>query len=148
MDLQKLRQPTHTALEAAAARAGTQARIVRQAPVVAARQQPPPPVGKGGPIWQGFYAAALLSNHPDPEKLADSSLRMREKALALEAARPKTLLTLKKPTPEEASAKVPRKAKPALGAAFRCKAKTLEGRQCAFKSTCGDFCKRHAVEKM
>ena len=148
MDLQKLRKPTHTALEVATARAGTQARAPRQAPVPVHRQQPPPPVGKGGPLWQGFYAAALLSNHPDPEKLADSSLRMREKALALEAARPKTLLTLKKPTPEEASAKAPRKAKPILGAAFRCKAKTLEGHQCAFKSICGDFCKRHAVEKI
>jgi hypothetical protein len=148
MDLQKLRQPTFTALEAATARAGTQARAPRQVAAPLPRQQPPPPAGKDGPLWQSFYAAALLSNHPDPEKLADSSLRMREKALALEAARHKTILTLKKPTPEEASAKAARNTKPVLHAAFRCKAKTLEGRQCTFKSTCGDFCKRHAVEKI
>jgi hypothetical protein len=147
MDLQKLRQPTHTALEAATARASTQARAPRQVAVPPPRQQPPPPVGKDGPLWQGFYAAALLSNHPDPEKLADSSLRMREKALALEAKRPKTLLTLKKPTPEETASKAPRKAKPALHDAFRCKAKTLEGKQCGFKATCGAFCKKHSPDK-
>jgi hypothetical protein len=147
MDLQKLRQPTHTATEAAIARASTQARTARHVPVVPPRQQPPPPVGKGGPLWQGFYAAALLSNHPDPEKLADSSLRMREKTLAIEAKRPKTLQTLKKPTPAEAAAKAPRKAKPVLHDAFRCKAKTLEGKQCGFKATCGAFCKKHSPDK-
>ena len=148
MDLQKLRQPTFTALESATARASTQARTVRQAPAAPPpRQQPPPPVGKGGPLWQSFYASALLSNHPDPEKLADSSLRMREKALALEAKRHKTLQTLKKPTPEEAAAKAPRKAKPVLHEAFRCKAKTLAGKQCGFKSTCGAFCKKHSPDK-
>jgi hypothetical protein len=147
MDIRKLRQPTHTALEAATCREGTQARTARQVAVVPPRQQPPPPVGKGGSLWQGFYAAALLSNHPDPEKLADSSLRMREKALTLEAKRPKTLVTLKKPTPDEAAAKATRKAKPVLHDAFRCKAKTLEGKQCGFKSTCGAFCKKHSPDK-
>ena len=147
MDLQKLRQPMHTALEAAAARAGTQARTARQVAAVPPRQQPPPPVGKGDALWQSFYASALLSNHPDPEKLADSSLRMREKVLALEAKRHKTLTTLKKPTPEEAAAKATRKAKPVLHEAFRCKAKTLEGKQCGFKATCGAFCKKHSPDK-
>jgi hypothetical protein len=72
---------------------------------------------------------------------------MREKALALKAARPQTLMTLKKPLPEEASAKAPRKAKPVLHDAFRCKAKTLEGKQCGFKATCGAFCKKHSPDK-
>ena len=85
-----------------------------------------------------------------PEKLADSMLRSRERALELQEARPKLIVTDIKPKALEvavANKTVP-KGRKVIHEALRCKAKTLEGRQCAFKSTCGDFCKRHAVEKM
>jgi hypothetical protein len=150
MDIQKLRVPTFTATEYLVARAGTQTRVKLPVSVTEAKPQPAPPVGKGGELWNSFYAEALLRNDPDPEKMADSILRARERSIAITAARHKTKLTLVPPKPSEtvAANKGPKKAKGVAHEAFRCKALTLEGRRCGFKSTCGDFCKKHSVEKM
>lgn len=77
--------------------------------------------------------------------MADTALRAREKSMALMAARPKLLVTKEVPKPSETCVSAPaKKGRVALHAAFRCKAQTLEGKQCGFKATCGDFCKKHA----
>ena len=106
-----------------------------------------PPVGHGSELWWGFYHDALARGHPDPEKMADSSLRAREKAKALEAKRPAVKLTLEPPKPQETAVneKAPRKGRVVPHDACRCKALTLEGRRCGFKATCGDFCKKHST---
>jgi len=101
-----------------------------------------PPAGRGNELWQRVYKSALDGGHPDPEKMADTALRAREKSLALMASRPKVLITTEKPKMTEVAA-APKKT--VLDQARRCKALTLEGRQCGFKSTCGDFCKKHSV---
>jgi hypothetical protein len=73
--------------------------------------------------------------------MADTAMRAREKSLALMAARPKLLVTKETPKPSETVA-VAAAAKKGR-AALRCNAQTLEGRQCGFKATCGNFCKKH-----
>lgn len=148
MDIKKLRKPSFTPLESSTARASTLERAPRPVAVVGAKTMVAPPAEKGGALWQSFYAAALLRNDPDPEKMADSMLRARERALAIAGARHKTILTLSPPNTAAAAAANPTKSKPVLHDAFRCKALTLEGRRCGFKSTCGDFCKKHSVEKI
>ncbi len=149
MDLQKLRptysqwkQPLLTAAEAR----------VRAAPPTdsAAKHIAQPPKGKGGPLWQKFYDDAVARKHPMPEKLADTLLRSREYALELEAKRRKVLLTTEPPKPVETAVvnKGTKKHKEVIHDSQRCKALTLEGRRCGFKATCGDFCKKHTVEKI
>jgi hypothetical protein len=106
------------------------------------------PEGQGSDLWWALYHDALLRGFADPEKMADSALRAREKAKALEAARPAVKLTLVTPRPSETvvSEKAARKAKSVPHDAFRCKAMTLEGRRCGFKATCGEFCKKHSID--
>jgi len=104
------------------------------------------PEGKGGLIWQRMFDAAFKSGHPEPEKMADTMLLSRERALALQAARHRTLLTAEIPKPQE-QVVAPKKVRAVLTDTARCKATTLEGRRCGFKATCGLFCKKHAVEK-
>ena len=155
MDLNKLR-PTYSQWRAPAASV-TEGRIrTASAPgplCNAAKQLAKPPKGKGGPLWQQFYNDAVANKHPMPEKLADTLLRSREHALELEAKRHKALVTTHAPKPSEtvavAKGTVKKAGKPVLHDALRCKALTLEGRRCGFKSTCGEFCKKHSVaEKM
>jgi hypothetical protein len=149
MDLQKLRptksqwaQPRLTAEEA---RARAAARPVAEARKALAK----PPKGKGNELWQKFHADAVARGHSDPEKLADTLLRSREHALEVEAKRHKLLVTTEKPKPQETAVAAPKKAGRAIvHDALRCKALTLEGRRCGFKATCGDFCKKHSVEKI
>lgn len=148
MDLQKLR-PTHsqwrTPLGAPAA-----GRLATPA-CSTVKHLAKTPKDKGGPLWQQFYADAVARGHPLPEKLADTLLRSREHALELEAKRHKALVTDKVPKPTETVAvnkgTAKKGPKSALHDAFRCKAMTLEGRRCGFKSTCGEFCKKHSINK-
>ena len=117
---------------------------VRPAPIISApKSPPPPPNGKGGVIWNRMLDAAIRSGHPEPERMADAMLRSREKALALNAARPKTLVTTHAPKPSEVAA-VAAKSRPLKNGA-KCKALTLEGRPCPFKAIIGFFCKKHKV---
>ena len=149
MDLQKLR-PTYSQWRAPLAPVGEGHQRVHVAPKPQAAKPPlQPPKGKGGELWNHFYQTALLSGHPDPEKLADSSLRSRERAHELAAKRPTVKRTLQPPKPVEAAAAntgAAAKKRAVIHEALRCKARTLEGRQCGFKSTCGEFCKKHAVK--
>jgi hypothetical protein len=150
MDLQKLR-PTYSQWRAplgpvAEGRAWVQ-------PLAPAKKLQEPPKGKGGPLWQKFYNDAVARGHPMPEKLADTLLRSREHALELEAKRHTTKEYVGVPKMQETvgvnKGTAKKAGKPVLHDALRCKALTLEGRRCGFKSTCGDFCKKHSVaEKM
>jgi len=97
-------------------------------------------------LWTTIYQAAVRSNHPDPEKMADTAMSAREKSLALIASRPKILMTKAPPKATETcvAAKPAKNGRVVPSAAFRCNAQTLEGRQCGFKATCGNFCSKHA----
>ena len=151
MDLQKLR-PTYSQWRAPLASAAEgRARATTVPTASAAKHLSHPPNGKGGPLWQQFYSDAVARAHPYPEKLADTLLRSREHAQEIEAKKHTTKEYTGTPKMQETAAvnagkvKAP---KAALHDALRCKALTLEGRRCTFKSTCGEFCKKHSVEKM
>ena len=145
MDLQKLR-PTYSqwrapVVTASAGRARVHvARAVDEKPTATAR------TGAKGDLWDSFYDAAVLRGHPDPERMATSSLRARERAIDIEAARRKVKMTLEKPKPVETVVAAREKKGRALPhESVRCKAKTLEGKQCGFRATCSGFCSKHHV---
>jgi hypothetical protein len=151
MDLQKLR-PTYSQWRTPLGPAAEGR--VRPAPAASSvKQLAEPPKGKGNELWQKFYTDALQRGCPDPEKLADTLLRSRERALELQAKRHTIKEYTGTPKMQETVAEnkgaAKKGGKAVLHDAFRCKALTLEGRRCGFKATCGEFCKKHAVsEKM
>jgi hypothetical protein len=147
MDLKKLR-PTKSLFATPRMAIADAHQRCRMPSVPAAVEAAQPLRGRGSDLWWGYYHDALLRGHPDPEKMADTALRSREKTIALTAARPATKQTLEIPKPLEAVAAAKPKGRQVLHDAFRCKALTLEGRRCGFKATCGDFCKKHSVEKI
>jgi hypothetical protein len=150
MDLKSLR-PTHSQWRAPLDTPAERRAATLQKPQVqtAAKTLLQPPKGKGGPLWQKFYDDAVARKHADPEKLADTLLRSRERALELAEARHKTVLVLAGPVKPQETCAVntgpSKKAKAVVHEALRCKARTLAGKQCGFKATCGEFCKKHAV---
>ena len=105
---------------------------------------PRPYTSPEGDLRQKLLKMAKDSGHPDPEKMADTAIRAREKSMALLAARPKLLMTKEIPKPTETVTAAEKKGRTVPNAACRCKAQTLEGKQCGFKATCGDFCKKHS----
>jgi hypothetical protein len=146
MDLQKLR-PTYSQWRAPLGPA-PEGRARPTPPVAVAKPALAPPKGKGNELWQKFYNDAVAAKSPWPEKLADTLLRSRERALELQAKRHTTQVTLEPPKPQEAAVANKGKAakgRPVVHEALRCKARTLAGKQCGFKATCGEFCKKHAV---
>jgi hypothetical protein len=147
MDLNKLR-PTYSQWRTPLGPAEGRARPTP--PAAVAKPALAPPKGKGNALWQKFYDDAVAAKSPWPEKLADTLLRSRERALELQAKRHTTLPTLEPPKPQEACATAKgaaaKKGRPVVHEALRCKARTLAGKQCGFKATCGEFCKKHAVE--
>jgi hypothetical protein len=113
----------------------------RPLPTKAPAAPPPPaPKGKGSELWQKFYNNARASGHPDPEKMADSLLRARERSLDLTASLHTTLVTTDPPKPQETVV-----GRAMTSSSARCKAKTLAGKQCPFRATCGEFCNKHQV---
>lgn len=152
MDLQKLR-PTQSQWRApldtpAERRSATIQKPQAQTPATKPLLQPPK--GKGNELWLRFYTDAVARGHPLPEKLADTLLRSRERALEIEAKKHKLMVTDHIPKPQETAAaatQAPKKGRAVVHDAFRCKALTLEGRRCGFKATCGDFCKKHSVNE-
>jgi hypothetical protein len=119
---------------------------IRPVPTPSAPRPTLPPADRGTALWQTIYKSALKGDTEEArlfaEKMADTALRAREKSLALLESRPKLLLTKAPPKPSETCG-AEKKGRAVLHAAFRCKAQTLEGKQCGFKATCGDFCKKH-----
>jgi hypothetical protein len=84
----------------------------------------------------------------DLAKFEASVARFKARTLELRAKRPAVKLYTEKLKPSETMHSEKKKGAPAP-AACRCRAKTLEGKQCGFKATYGEFCKKHAVtEKM
>ena len=147
MDLQKLR-PTYSQWRAPLDTPIERRAATLQKPQASAVAKPllQPPKGKGNELWQRFYNDAVARGYPLPEKLADTLLRSRERALELEAKKHKTLVTLDPPKPQEACCTAPpKKGRAMVHEALRCKARTLAGKQCGFKATCGEFCKKHSV---
>ena len=145
MDIKSLCTPTFTALELAAARTGTQARAPRLVHTAAKAGKAIEPVTRSE-LWRQFHAGALRDGHPDPEKFADSAVRSRELALKQRSKRHHTVVLQEapKPPPEATTAKGKSAAK---ATAPKCRAVTLEGRQCGFAATCGPFCKKHAPKE-
>ena len=93
-------------------------------------------------LWTAVFQAAVRSNHPEPEKMADTAIRARARSLSMMAARPKIMVIKEAPKPNETC--VAEKKGRVVPQTNRCKAQTLEGRQCGFKASCGVFCKKHA----
>jgi len=115
---------------------------------MASKAPPKPPVGKGGDLWKKYYFLAVQTNHPEPEKMADSFLRNREKTIELQKARKKMEITVETPKPCETVHKEAKKGRTVPHEAFRCKATKLDGKQCVFKRFgTTDFCSKHAVKK-
>jgi hypothetical protein len=81
----------------------------------------------------------------DLAKFEASVARFKAKTLELKAKRHTIKTCTEQPKPQE-TAHSEKKPRTALHPMHRCKAKTLEGRQCGFKSTCGDFCKKHSIK--
>ena len=134
MDLQKLR-PTYSQWRAPLGPVA-EGRGRPIPPAAVAKPPLEPPKGKGGELWQKFYNDAVAAKSPQPEKLADTLLRSRERALELQAKRHTTLPTLEPPKPHEACATskgaAAKKGRPVVHEALRCKARTLAGKQCGF----------------
>jgi hypothetical protein len=108
---------------------------------------PPRSEAQGSELWQRIYKASLKPGgseeaHIYAAKMADTALKAREKSLAILTARPKLLVTKEAPKAIE-TVVAAKKGRTVPNAACRCKAQTLEGKQCGFKATCGDFCKKH-----
>jgi hypothetical protein len=81
----------------------------------------------------------------DLVKFEASAARFKAHMLELRAKRHKVKLCTDPPKPQESTHSEKKKGAPAPDAC-RCKAKTLEGRQCGFKATHGDFCKKHSIK--
>ena len=81
----------------------------------------------------------------DLVKFEASAARFKARTLELRAKRHKVKLCIDPPKPQE-SMHSEKKKGVAPPACERCKAKTLEGKQCEFKATCGEFCKKHAIK--
>ena len=97
------------------------------------------------PVRNRVYRDAVATGHPDPTKLANTVMKFREKSIKLQKARPTVKITTDPPKPVETVVAAKPKQKKVLHDALRCKALTLEGRRCGFKSVCGEFCKKHAA---
>lgn len=93
--------------------------------------------------WNSLYSAAIQYGQPDPNKFATTSLRCRERALEIRAARHKVIMITETPPSVQVAATAT--VAPKKSSAPQCTARTLEGRQCPFKMSpgCGSFCKKH-----
>jgi hypothetical protein len=72
----------------------------------------------------------------DAERLAVIGRRIREHAARLKAQRPTSIFLKDGPPPM----------KDAQVTARKCQARTLTGKPCGFKATCGLFCSKHQVK--
>ena len=117
---------------------------VRPTPQPKAKKELAPPAGKGGPLWQRFYEAAKAEGHPEPERLADAQLRLRESTLAIVAKQHKLLRTDKVPKPAETVVAAKPKTVRVTHPSLLCKATCLNGNPCKHRATQGNYCSKHA----
>jgi hypothetical protein len=83
----------------------------------------------------------------DTLKLEATIARFKARTLELRAKRHTVVRIDEPPKPREAAANnTAKKGRVVPHAAFRCQAKTLEGKQCGFKAFAGCFCKKHAIK--
>lgn len=89
--------------------------------------------------YDALYNAAVERKHPEPSKMAETTMRYCEKYKQMKQARHKIVVLTTAPPPPVTE--VPAK----KSAAPQCTAKNLEGRQCSFRAApgCGTFCKKH-----
>jgi hypothetical protein len=90
--------------------------------------------------YERFVSLAAARGHPEPERLANSSLKFKASAQKLKDARPKSVVISPSEAPPMTGLQGPVKK---VAAKVLCQARTLEGRPCGFAATCGPFCKRH-----
>jgi hypothetical protein len=88
-------------------------------------------------------ASKNMKGCTDPEKMAESMFQTREKTLAIRAARHHIERTDAPPKPCETV--VAPKAVRKVPEVLKCRARTLAGKQCAFRATCGEFCSKHKI---
>ena len=81
----------------------------------------------------------------DLAKLDASIARFKAHTLELKAKR-RAIVRIDEPPKPQESAHSEKKTRAVPSAGSRCQAKTMEGRQCGFKATCGAFCKKHAIK--
>lgn len=105
---------------------------------------PVPPDGKCSDLWWRLFENAQVQGHPDPERWADSALRQRERTLAVQSQKRKTVALSVSEAPKVPSGSVV----PTRPTGPLCTAKTLEGKPCRFKATCGSFCKKHFTNNL
>jgi len=97
--------------------------------------RPAPPRVSAGPVWDTMVAQVKADGHPEPERLADSMLRLRENALAIKNARSHILVT-----EYQAESKAHKVSKPS---GPKCKATTLANKPCPYKATFCGYCSKH-----
>ena len=95
-------------------------------------------------LWQRIYAESKRMGHPNPEKMADTAVRCRERALQKQTERAAVVRITS--VPHVQNKELPDQKKPAPYKEPKCKARTLEGKQCPFKCMAGEpFCKKHCM---
>ena len=95
------------------------------------------------PRWTKLYDSAVANGTPDPKIFADTACKYRNKVLELRARRHKTVLLTEAPKIVEGAPAAKKAPKKVLAPEHRCKALTLEGRQCGFRAWHGGFCTKH-----
>jgi hypothetical protein len=82
----------------------------------------------------------------DLAKFEASVARFKARTLELKAKRHAIIQIDKAPKPQEAAHSEKARGRVLPPASCRCRAKTMEGKQCGFKAVVGDFCKKHAIK--
>jgi hypothetical protein len=111
-------------------------RVKPHAYVKPARKEP---VGKGGELWQKKYDEAKSRGEAYPEKWANSALLYKEL---------NDKIVSKRRTIKSCTDPVPVSQPKTMSSDLRCKATLLNGKQCEFKKSCGDFCRKHAIKNV
>ena len=88
--------------------------------------------------FERFVTLATTYGHPEPERLAHSTVQYKAALQKCKDKRLKTVLLTGPPIP------IPPPPGKEVKAKVLCAARTLEGRPCGFAATCGSFCKKHA----
>jgi hypothetical protein len=89
-------------------------------------------------LWQTIYAESVRLEHPEPEKMADSCIRARERSIGLKLNRRSTKLISKLPTHTTHARTL----------IHKCCAITLGNRPCTASATQGGFCAKHFVKPL
>jgi hypothetical protein len=96
-------------------------------------------------LWTRLYNSAVESGYANPKNFADTACKYRAHVLKLRAERPKIQVIDKPPKPNETCVDDSNKrgGRKVIHPMYRCKATTLEGKQCPFRASSGCFCSKH-----